>query len=146
MAVQVKGIITVRCVKEDLPFVGFNAVAFESILVGGIACIKVNHQFAVLSFTLKDDTMDIPFNIGHRFGSYELDIVFVVGAHVNGGRSFWSVFVSVDIVGLNDDIDGTGVAVIVMKHQRNVPLLALRTAGLGSKVGLTEHHARCIFR
>ena len=90
----------------------------------------MNDQLGIVAFTLEDNAVNIPFNVGDRLGSYEFNVVFVVGADVDDGIGFRSEFISVDVVGLNGHIDGSGVAVGIVQHQGDVPLFALSATGL----------------
>ena len=82
--------------------------------------------------------MDVPFHVGDRLGSHELNVVFVVRSRVDDSVGLWSELVSIDVVGLNDHVDGSSVPVVVVEHQRDVPLLALSTAGLRCRSALQK--------
>ena len=84
--------------------------------------------------------MNVPLLVGDRLGAHELDVVFVVRSHVNDGIGLRPECVGIHVVGLDDHVDDSSVAVVVVEHQRDVPLLALCTAGLRGEVGLTERH------
>ena len=86
--------------------------------------------------------MDVPFRVGNGFGSNEFYVVLVVSSDVNHCVCFGSELVSVYVVSFNGDVDGACVAVSVVEHQGDVPLLALCTTRLRSKVCLTEGHGR----
>ena len=130
MAVNVEGIITIRCIKQNLPLVGLDTVAFERIQVTRVAGIKVNDQLSVITFALEDEAVDVPLLIGNRLGSHEFNILLVFLPHVNDGVCLWPEFIGFDIVGFNGHIDDSSVAILVMQHQRNVPLLTLSASRL----------------
>ena len=138
---QIEGIVPVRCVEENLPLVGLNAVAFQGVQVHGPAGVEVDDQFAVVALTLQDEAMDVPFGVGNRLGSHKLDVVLVFLADVDHGVGIGSELIGQHVVGFNGHVDDSGVTVLVVQHQGDVPLFALSASGLRSQVCLAEHHA-----